>query len=156
LTLRKQRYSFQQINSRFVMSDLVRMSLSLENSLFKQMEKLVSDRGYENRSEFIRDLVRERLVSEEWESNEEAAATITLVYDHHVRLLNEKITHLQHHHHDEILATTHVHLDEDMCLEVIIVRGVAEHIRELADELRRQKGVLHTALSMSSAGRKLS
>jgi CopG family transcriptional regulator, nickel-responsive regulator len=138
------------------MSDLVRVSLSLEKSLYDSMEDLVSKSGYENRSEFIRDLLRDRLVREEWEKNEEAVGTITLIYDHHARMLSEKITQLQHHHHHEILATTHVHLDDRMCAEVVLVKGAAESIRHIADEMRRQKGMLHAALSMSSTGRKLS
>ena len=138
------------------MSGLVRLSLSLEKALYDSMENLVRDSGYENRSEFIRDLIRDRMVRQEWEKNEEAVGTITLIYDHHARMLSEKITSLQHHHHREILAATHVHLDDRMCAEVVLVKGSAEEIRHIADDMRRQKGMLHAALSMSSTGKKLS
>ena len=137
------------------MSDLVRVSLSLEEPLFRAMEKMARESGYENRSEFVRDLVRDSMVRHEWEENQEAVGTITLVYDHHVRRLSEKVTHLQHHHHHEILAATHVHLDAHMCAEVILVKGAAERIRRIADVLRRQKGILHATLSMSTTGKKL-
>jgi CopG family nickel-responsive transcriptional regulator len=78
-----------------------------------------------------------------------------LIYDHHRRLLSEKLTELQHHHHDAILASTHVHLDAHMCAEVIIARGKAAEIEHVADELRRQKGVLHAELSVGSTGSRL-
>ena len=137
------------------MSNLVRMSLSIEKPLFNHLEKLVADSDYHNRSEFVRDMIRERLVEQEWQANEEAVGTITLVYDHHARLLSEKLTDLQHHHHHAILATTHVHLDEHMCVEMILTKGPANRLREIASLLRRQKGVLHAALSMSSTGKQL-
>jgi len=137
------------------MSGLVRMSLSIEAPLLKRFEKMVKSRKYTNRSEFIRDMIRQKLVEEEWERNEQAVGTITLVYDHHSRLLNEKLTNLQHKHHGVILATTHVHLDEHICVEMILTKGSSGQIREITDLLRQQKGVLHTALSMSSTGKRL-
>jgi CopG family nickel-responsive transcriptional regulator len=136
-------------------SDLERLSFSLERPLLERLEKLQRDSRYTNRSEFLRDLIRSRLVEREWERDQEAVGTVTLVYDHHVRQLNEKLTALQHDHHDVILATTHVHLDHDRCVEVILVRGRASRIRAIADGLRRHKGVLHAELSMSSTGREL-
>jgi len=111
--------------------------------------------GYVNRSEFVRDMIRDRLVQREWEKNQQAVGTVTLVYNHHTRQLSRKLTGLQHRHHGIILATTHVHLDSDICVEMILAKGKASHIREIADLLRQQKGVLHAALSMSSTGRRL-
>lgn len=137
------------------MSDLVRMSISIEKKLYDQLEKLVKESDYANRSEFVRDLIRARLVEQRWKGNEEAVGTITLVYDHHKRQLSEKLTHIQHHYHSEILAATHIHLDHDLCAESIMVRGKAKRIQELADRLRREKGVLHADLSMSAAGKEL-
>lgn len=137
------------------MSDLVRLSLSLEKPLFERLERLVQRSGYTNRSEFVRDMIRERLVEGEWAADQEVLGTITLLYDHHRRQLSEKLTHLQHHHHHVVLVTTHVHLSHDLCAEVILVRAKASEIRELADTLRQQKGVLHTDLSMSSTGKTL-
>jgi CopG family nickel-responsive transcriptional regulator len=100
-------------------------------------------------------MIRAQLVEQEWERDEEALGTITLVYDHRKRQLSEKLIHLQHHHHDAVLATTHVHLDERTCAEMIMVRGLAHAIRRIAEQLRQERGVLHAALSMSSTGKRL-
>ncbi|MCF7855501.1 MAG: nickel-responsive transcriptional regulator NikR [Candidatus Pacebacteria bacterium] len=137
------------------MSDLVRLSFSIEKPLYAQLEKMVAESAYENRSEFIRDLIRNRLVTEEWDADKEVVGTITLIYDHHRRMLSERLTDLQHHHHEAILASTHVHLDPHMCAEVIIVKGNAGLVKRIADELRQQKGVLHAELSVGSTGEHL-
>ena len=137
------------------MTDLSRFSISIEKRLLERLEGLVKKSNYANRSEFVRDLLRERLVEEEWKSNEEVVGTITLVYDHDTRELSKKLTRLQHHHHDLVLASTHVHLDEHMCAEMVLARGRASEIEEMANLLRQQKGVLHAALSVSSTGREL-
>lgn len=137
------------------MAELERMSMSIEKPLLKRLERLVRGSGYTNRSEFIRDLIRGRLVEEEWERDEEAVGTITLLYDHHQRGLSDRLTHLQHDHHSNILATTHVHLTHDLCAEMIMVRGHGKLVRALADSMRREKGVLHATLSMSSTGKSL-
>jgi len=136
-------------------SELVRLSFSLEKPLMDQLEQLVQRSGYTNRSEFVRDMIRERLVDTQWQDDQEVLGTITLVYDHHARRLSEKLIDLQHDHHREILVTTHVHLSHDVCAEVILVRAKASHVRELADALRKQKGVLHADLSTSSTGSEL-
>jgi CopG family nickel-responsive transcriptional regulator len=134
--------------------DLVRLSFSIDSALAERFESMVRQRDYANRSEFFRDMIRERLVAEEWDGgDDEAVGTVTLVYDHHARGVNEKLTELQHEHHDAILATTHVHLDHHLCAEVIICQGKPAVIRSICDRLRQQRGVLHGALSMSSAGR---
>ncbi len=137
------------------MSDLVRVTFSLERPLQAQLERLRRRRKYANRSEFIRDVIRDQLVHEEWEDDEEAVGTITLVYDHGARTVSQKLTSLQHRHHHEILAATHVHLDSDICVEAILVKGRAGRIREIAGLLQQQKGVLHAAVSMSSTGKRL-
>lgn len=137
------------------MPDLERLSFSLERPLLERLERLREEAGYGNRSEFLRDMIRGRLVDRAWELDEEAVGTITLVYDHHTRRLNERLTDLQHDHHEVILATTHVHLDHHHCVEVILVRGRAGRIRAIADALQKQKGVLHGGLSMSATGREL-
>jgi CopG family nickel-responsive transcriptional regulator len=135
--------------------DLERLSFSLERPLLERLEALRQEAGYANRSEYLRDLIRGRLVERAWELDQEAVGTITLVYDHHVHQLNEKLTALQHDHHDVIMATTHVHLDHHHCVEVILVRGRAGRIRAIADALGKQKGVLHGGLSMSATGKEL-
>ena len=137
------------------MPDLIRLSLSIEKPLFDQLEKLVKKSGYENRSEFVRDMIRDRLVKAQWDKDQEVLGTITLLYDHHRRQLSEKLTDLQHHHHTHVLVTTHLHLTHDLCAEVILVRGKASLVRQLADAIHQQKGVLHADLSMTSTGSEL-
>lgn len=137
------------------MAQLERLSFTIDKPLLRRMEQLLRRGRYGNRSEFIRGLVRARVVQEEWEENEEAVGTITLVYNHEVRRLTDKLTTLQHEHYHAILATTHVHLDHDVCAEMIMVRGRARVITEIAEQLRQQKGVLHAAVSMSSTGKHL-
>jgi len=137
------------------MSDLVRLSLSLEKPLYDRLEKMVARSGYTNRSEYVRDMVRRQIVEQEWDANAEVLGTITLVYDHNKRRLGEKLTDLQHEHHKAVLAATHVHLTHDLCAETILVRAKARHVQALADALRRQKGVLHADLSTASTGKTL-
>ena len=135
------------------MPEFVRQSFSLEKKLLDKLEKLVAQSGYTNRSEFIRDMIRQQLVDREWDADRrEVVGTITLVYDHHARQLSDRLTDIQHDHHHAVLATTHVHLDHDVCAEMIMMRGRPNVIRRVADQLRQQRGVLHTALSLSSTG----
>ncbi len=137
------------------MSDLVRMSFSIEPTLVGRLEQLMTEAGYRNRSEFIRDMIRDRIVESEWRSNENVVGTVTLVYDHHVRGLTEKLNDLQHQFHSAVLANTHVHLDHHTCVEAILVRGDAETIRKVVGLLQQQKGVLKASLSLASLGQKL-
>lgn len=138
------------------MSDLSRVSFSLERSLEERLEQLVEEHGYDNRSEFLRDLIRKRLVQKEWDSDADVVGSILLVYDHERRELSSRLTHLQHHVHHLILATTHVHLDEHMCAEVIVCRGKAGEIQDIVHTLSRERGVLHAELSLGTTGRQLS
>ena len=137
------------------MSELIRMSFSIEEPLYNQLEKLVKEAKYTNRSEFVRDMIRDHLVERQWKQDGECLGTVTLVYNHNLRQLGEKLTKVQHHHHRHILATTHVHLDEELCAEVVIIKGKAHDIQHVADELRQQKGVLHATVSMSTTGKRL-
>lgn len=138
------------------MADLTRLSFSLEQSLADRLESLARESGAPNRSELLRDLIRDRLVQREWEQDAaEVVGTVTMVYDHHAYGLHGKLTDVQHDHHEVVLATTHVHLDHDRCAEVILCRGPAPRIRAIADALGRHRGVLHASLSMSSTGRSL-
>ncbi|MBN2448528.1 MAG: nickel-responsive transcriptional regulator NikR [Phycisphaerae bacterium] len=138
------------------MSDLMRLSISLEKQLADRLERLVTGSRYTNRSEFVRDMIRERLVEQQWaDEQREVIGTVTMLYDHHTRQLTERLMDIQHRFHDEVLATTHVHLSHDLCAEMIMVRGAAAHIRQLVDELRQQRGVLHAALAMGSTGEAL-
>ncbi len=138
------------------MSDLTRLSISLEKPLLKKLERLVKTSKYTNRSEFIRDLIRQRLVEQQWaDQKQEVIGTITLVYDHHARQLTDKLVDIQHDHHDSVLATTHVHLTHKLCAEMVMVRGSAATVRGMADRMRQQRGVLHAELAMSTTGERL-
>jgi CopG family nickel-responsive transcriptional regulator len=123
--------------------------------LLDRLGRIMASSHYTNRSEFIRDLLREQMVQRDWQEDREALATITLLYKHDQRGLSDKLTDLQHRHHRQIIVTTHIHLDESRCAEVIVLRGRASRLTRIADGLRKQKGVLHAALSISSTGLRL-
>lgn len=137
------------------MSDLVRLSVSIEKPLYEKLEKILSKMDYTNRSEFIRDLIRDHLVHLEWQTDDVLLGTISLVYDHHSRGLSERLTDQQHHFAGSVLATTHVHLDEHLCAEMIMVRGRGKDIQALAGRLQREKGVLHAKLATGTTGKHL-
>ena len=139
------------------MSDIIRFGVSLSQRLLKSFDKLIASKGYANRSEAIRDLIRQHLVELEWEvEKKETMGTITLVYDHETRELLEKLTNEQHHHLDSIISTTHVHIDEHNCLEVLIVKGKGKEIKSLANKLISLRGVKHGKLTMATTGKELS
>ena len=135
------------------MSELSRIGVAIDGELLEKFDRLIARRGYENRSEAFRDLIRDELIEESWKSPDSpVVGTVTLLYDHHVRLLNEKLTDLQHEHHKSILSTLHVHLDHDHCLEVLVVRGKAGTVQKIADTLIATKGVKHGRLTIAAAG----
>ena len=134
------------------MSDVVRFTVSIEKKLFGLLEKLVVESDYRNRSEFVRDLIRNRLVDQEWQSDALLLGTISLLYDHHARGLSERLVNQQHHFVGSVLASTHVHLDDHLCAEMIMVRGKGRDIMALADRLHREKGVLHAKLATGTTG----
>src|SRR5690349_14608573 len=135
------------------MGELSRIGVAIDSELLDKFDRLIARRGYTNRSEAFRDLIRDELVERTWESPEShVVGTVTLVYDHHVRLLNEKLTDLQHDHHKSILSTLHVHLDHDNCLEVLVVRGRSAEVRKIADVLISTKGVKHGRLTITTSG----
>ena len=124
--------------------NLTRVSISLENALLDAFDHLIQSKGYVNRSEAVRDLIRARLVREEAEQAQgEQVAVVTLVYDHHARELAAKLIDKQHHHHEQVVSTLHVHLGERHCLEVAVLRGPAAALRHLGEELLATRGVLH-------------
>ena len=140
------------------MKKVVRFGVSLDHHLLDEFDRVVRRRKYATRSEALRDLIRDQLVSQEWNSgaDREVVATITFVYDHHVRDLTRKLTHIQHEFQGRILAGMHVHLDHDHCLEVLVVRGKGVQIKEVADALVSVKGVKHGKLTMTTTGKGLS
>ncbi len=133
-------------------SKLVRISMSLEEELYRRMEGLVKTSRYTNRSEFIRDLIRNQIVKEDWAGNRECLATLTIIYDHHAYKLMERLVELQHGRMRDVLANLHLHLGQHRCAEIIVIRGKGHEIKAMADAIGRQRGVLHAALSVSSAG----
>ena len=135
------------------MSELSRVGVAIDSDLLSKFDELIEKRGYTNRSEAFRDLIRDELIEKTSESPDASVVgTVTLVYDHHVRMLNEKLTDLQHDHHRSILSTLHVHLDHDNCLEVIVVRGKSGAVRKIADALISTKGVKHGRLTITTSG----
>jgi CopG family nickel-responsive transcriptional regulator len=133
------------------MGDLSRIGVSINTDLLNRFDSFISDQGYENRSEAFRDLIRDRLVSSVViAANAFVVGTVTLIYDHHTRLLPEKLTDIQHEHHELIISTLHAHLDHESCLEVIVLRGKSGDVQKLADRLISTKGVQHGRLVMSS------
>jgi CopG family nickel-responsive transcriptional regulator len=133
--------------------DLSRIGVSLDSELLRRFDSFISDRGYENRSEAFRDLIRDRLVGFAVEaSNAMVVGTVTLIYDHHTRLLPEKLADLQHESHQVVISTLHAHLDHDTCLEVVLLRGKSKVVQRLADQLISTKGVQHGRLVMSAPG----
>jgi CopG family nickel-responsive transcriptional regulator len=139
------------------MADLTRFGISIDARLLARFDELITGKGYVNRSEALRDLIRGALVEDEWAREEvEIVGTITLVYNHHTRDLADKLTDQQHSHHDAIVSALHVHLDAHHCLEVVVVRGKAREVKRLADELIGTKGVKHGKLVTSTTGKDLS
>ncbi len=139
------------------MGRLARFGVAMDEDLLTRFDDLVSRRGTAvNRSEAVRDLVRDALVDAEWEdSAEEIVGTITMVFDHHASDLSDKLDSLQHAHFERIVSSMHVHLDAHNCLEVIVVRGTSAQVRAIADELLGTKGVKHGKLVPTTTGRGL-
>ncbi|MGA3210263.1 MAG: nickel-responsive transcriptional regulator NikR [Terriglobales bacterium] len=137
------------------MADLVRTGLSLERGLLEKFDDAIARRGYLNRSEAVRDLIREHLVSEEGDQNKIIAGTLTMVYDHHRPNLTERLVEIQHHAHTQVLAATHVHLDHHNCLEVVIMKGRSADLRKIADQILSLRGVKHGKFVITTTGKDL-
>lgn len=135
---------------------VTRFSVSLPPKLLEQLDGMASEKGYDNRSLAMADMIRAHLVDHRQKSsNEEIAGTITLVYDHHKQHVQATLTDIQHDHHEVIISTVHVHLDHYNCLEVLVVRGKAGLIKKIADELIAAKGVKHGKLTVTTTGKDL-
>lgn len=138
------------------MDKVLRFGVSIPQELVNAFDARIRSKGYSNRSEAIRDIMRDYLVEGEWESGQgEVVGTVTIVYDHHVRELSNVLTNLQHGFHDAILCTTHIHLDEHNCLEVVVVKGTSEQVRAIADRLISTRGVKHGKLVCTTSGERL-
>ncbi|HLH43599.1 MAG TPA: nickel-responsive transcriptional regulator NikR [Bryobacteraceae bacterium] len=138
------------------MGELARIGIAIPEELLEEFDRLIERRGYATRSEAVRDLVRKELVDEIAASpNAEVYGTVTLIYNHHARLLLDKLTVIQHQHHAAIMSSVHVHLDHDNCLEVILVRGKSSMVQKLANALIATKGVKHGRFMLTTSGRDL-
>jgi len=135
------------------MPGIVRFGISLEKELLATFDRLIKERNYTNRSEALRDLIRQELVKKQWQQNKEIAGAITFIYDHHRRELLNKITDVQHNFQKVIISTQHIHLDHNNCLEIVALRGNPKVAQKLQDNLKSIKGVKHATLSMSSTGK---
>lgn len=138
------------------MSQLMRFGVSIDSQLIKKFDALVARKGYATRSEAIRDMIRDSLVEQEWETEDrETVGTITIVYNHHTRELEHALTDMQHKSFHQIVSTLHVHLDAHNCLEVLVVKGMSREIRKIADRLIGTRGVKHGKLTTTTTGKEL-
>ena len=137
------------------MEELARFGVSISSELLEKFDELIGSKGYANRSEAIRDLIRDYLVEYEWEADAETMGAVTMVYDHHMRELSESLVALQHDYHSSVISSTHVHIDEHNCLGVIVIRGKGSKVKEIADRLISTRGVKHGKLTMTTTGKDL-
>lgn len=134
----------------------VRFGVSADSRLLEKFDGMILEKSYATRSEAIRDLIRDRLVEYAWtKNNDDVVGTITFVYNHESKELTEKLTEIQHRHHGIIISALHVHLDDHNCLEVLVVRGKSQTVKEISDLLIGAKGVKHGKLTMSTTGKEL-
>ncbi len=137
------------------MGKLVRTGLSIDDELLQRFDSAITGNGYQNRSEAIRDLIRDHLVSEEIDKNKVVVGTLTIIYDHHRPNLTERLVEAQHRAGGSVLAATHVHLDHHNCLEVIIMKGRGGDLKDLANGILSLRGVKHGKLVITSTGKQL-
>jgi CopG family transcriptional regulator, nickel-responsive regulator len=137
------------------MSELARTGLSIDRELLAKFDRAIAGKGYRNRSEAVRDLIRDHLVSIEVDQNKQIVGTLTIVYDHHRPNLTEELVEAQHHAGSRVLAATHVHLDHHNCLEVIIMKGRSSTIRDLSNRILSLRGVKHGQLVITTTGKGL-
>jgi len=130
-----------------------RFSVSINRDLLRQFDRMVKEKGYQNRSLAVADMVRSQIVEHEQQMTDgEAVGTVTLVYDHHTAHVQESLTEIQHDHGHSIVSALHVHLDHHNCLEVLVVRGRGSAVKSLADRLIAAKGVKHGKLTLTTTG----
>lgn len=133
------------------MSDTTRFGVSVPTDLMEEFDEKIEEKMYTNRSEAIRDLIRDFLVKEKWEgSDEEVYGSLTLIYDHEKKGISDKLTEIQHEDHTHIVSTMHIHLDENNCMETMAIKGKPQDIKKIADRLKSTKGVKHGKLMMTS------
>ena len=127
-----------------------RVGVSFEPRLLSKFDTLLKKRGYTNRSEAIRDLIRKEIIESEMkEEDAEVIGTLTIIYDHEIGNITNKLLHLQHHHHEEITFTTHIHVDERTCLEIVVIRGQLSRVKKFSENIKALKGVKHGQLAIT-------
>jgi CopG family transcriptional regulator, nickel-responsive regulator len=133
------------------MEKITRFGVSIEPELLKKFDASIKKKKYTNRSEAIRDMIRKDIIHQENTDPEaEGLGTLTMVYDHHVGSLTQRLLELQHDHHHEILTTTHIHVDHHHCLEVLVLKGKTGEIQRLADSIKALKGIQHGELVLTT------
>ncbi len=137
------------------MSELIRFGVSLEKELLQKFDKRIKKENYVNRSNAIADLIRDKLIRQEWAEDKEVAGAIIMVFDHHQRDLVNILTNIQHDYHKYIISSQHVHLDHDNCFEIVVVKGRPHKLEELANKLKSAKGVKHASLSLATTGKEV-
>jgi len=130
---------------------IVRFGVSLEKELLEALDHYVTDNHFTNRSQAIRHLINGHLTLNKWQCNNIVAGSITLIYNHHKRDILKNLTNIQHNYHETILSSQHFHLEKELCMEIIAVKGQAITLTELADKLIAVKGIQHGKLTMSRA-----
>jgi CopG family nickel-responsive transcriptional regulator len=131
---------------------ITRFGVSIEPDLISKFDKLIKKEGYTNRSEAIRDMIRKNLIAEKnKDPDAKVIGTLTIIYDHHTGTLTNKLLDLQHEHHNEILSTTHIHIDHHNCLEVLVLKGKTGRIQKLADNIKALKGIKHGELVITKS-----
>ncbi len=137
------------------MSELIRFGVSLEKELLQKFDKHIKKENYANRSNAIADLIRDKLIKQEWAENKKVAGAIIMVFDHHQRDLVNNLTNIQHDYHKYIISSQHVHLDHDNCFEIVVVKGKPRELEELVNKLKSAKGVKHASLSLATTGKEV-
>ena len=138
------------------MHTTVRFGVSLDHDLLEKFDALIERIGYDNRSKAVRDLIREKLVEEEWGApDEEVFAAAFLVYDHHAMSVSSRLTNLQHEFTQNVISTVHVHIDEDNCLEIVVMKGTGKQVRLLGERMLGMRGVKYGKLNLGTSGRKI-
>ena len=137
---------------RVKMENITRFGVSIEPDLLKKFDKIIKKKGYANRSEAIRDLLRKNLIRDVKKNPDaESIGTLTMIYDHHTGNLTNKLLDLQHDHTKEILSTTHIHIDHNNCLEVLVLKGKTGKIQKLSDNIKSLKGIKHGELVITKS-----
>ncbi|MCX5750893.1 MAG: nickel-responsive transcriptional regulator NikR [Candidatus Saganbacteria bacterium] len=137
------------------MTNTERFGVSIPKDLIEKFDRIIAKKGYPSRSEAIRDLIRDNIVEQSIEEDKEVVGVISIVFDHHTRELADKLNDIEHDHHKQIVASTHIHLDHHNCLEVIVVKGTAKKVQELGEKLISTRGVKHGKVVLTSTGKEI-